>query len=108
MSAYRHAPLSIGHDYIEPPGFLRKFYDVVRHILGHYLPHLLANARRSDGIASPRKGAQRQLRSIWNLLTALILVWMLALWWGEVGIFRNSIAGCDWHYWEKWVSITQG
>ncbi|KAI4229609.1 MAG: hypothetical protein LQ349_006372 [Xanthoria aureola] len=62
MSAYRHAPLSIGHDYIEPPGFLRRFYAAVRHIFGHYVPHLLATSRRSAGIATPLKGAQWQLR----------------------------------------------
>ncbi|KAL8757612.1 MAG: hypothetical protein Q9199_002089 [Rusavskia elegans] len=102
MSAYRHAPLSIGHDHREPPGISRKCSDAVRHIFGHYIPYLLVNSPKSDGDTSSLKGARWQLRSIWKLSTALVLVWMLALWWGEIGIFRSSITGCDWHYWEKW------
>ncbi|KAL8850473.1 MAG: hypothetical protein Q9221_004615 [Calogaya cf. arnoldii] len=105
MSAHRPAPLSIGQDYREPPRLLKKFHDAVRHVFG---PYLLAKFHRRNANTGPIKGAHWQLRSIRNLSTASILIWMLALWWGEVGIFRNSITGCDWNSWEKWVSINSG
>ncbi|KAL8777654.1 MAG: hypothetical protein Q9213_007766 [Squamulea squamosa] len=49
MSVYRGAPLSTGHDYREPPRFLRHLYDALHNVFGHYMPWLLANVRRSNG-----------------------------------------------------------
>jgi hypothetical protein len=49
-----------------------------------------------------RTGLLRRLLSVTN---ALILLWICVLWWGERVVFRNSLAACQWHQWEQWVSL---
>ena len=36
---------------------------------------------------------------------ALILSWILILWWGERLVFLRSISACEWGEWEQWVSL---
>lgn len=105
MSSYRHAPLSTGHDYKDPPGIPGRLYDGARHVYQHHLLPLLATARSNDDKKIRVKGAKWQPKSILSLPVALILVWVFVLWWGEVGTFRRKVNQCDWQYWERWVSI---
>ena len=44
------------------------------------------------------------LRKIFSLTTALILAWICILAWGERYVFATSLASCQWHLWEQWVS----
>lgn len=53
------------------------------------------NGQYADVIAILRK---RLLR----LTTALVLIWLVAVWWGERGIFKSAVAQCEWQNWERW------
>lgn len=46
------------------------------------------------------------LKRLVNVTNVLILVWFCAIWWGERLTFSNSLAACQWHQWEQWVSDT--
>jgi hypothetical protein len=46
----------------------------------------------------------RVLERILNVTNALILVWICVIWWGERLAFSRSVAACQWHQWEQWVS----
>ncbi|KAL8962922.1 MAG: hypothetical protein Q9183_005078 [Haloplaca sp. 2 TL-2023] len=102
MSSYRHAPLSTGHDYRDPPGPLSRLYNEARFVYTKYIAGLLPTPR---GSSSKRGGKQQEKwkpRSLLSLPSALILCWVFVLWWGEVGTFRRKVDQCDWKYWERW------
>lgn len=42
-------------------------------------------------------------RRLLSVPTALILLWIWVLHWGERTTFNNDIAACDWATWEQWV-----
>lgn len=44
------------------------------------------------------------LRRVVTIVNALILLWVWTLWWGERMVFQESLEGCGWGEWEKWVS----
>lgn len=41
-------------------------------------------------------------RDILGIPLALVIIWMIALWWGEEGVFRRSVDACAWDRWESW------
>lgn len=44
------------------------------------------------------------IRRVVTIANALILFWVWTLWWGERTVFQESLEGCGWGEWEKWVS----
>ena len=42
-------------------------------------------------------------RRLLTLSTALVLLWICVLVWGERRIFEQSVAQCLWQQWESWV-----
>lgn len=52
-----------------------------------------------------RQVAWLMLKRIFTIPNGLILLWVLALWWGERMVFRDSIEQCAWEGWERWVSV---
>lgn len=45
------------------------------------------------------------IRRMVTIANALILFWVWILWWGERTVFQESLEGCSWGEWEKWVCI---
>lgn len=41
-------------------------------------------------------------RDIFGIPLALILIWMVALWWGEEEVLKRSVDACTWNHWESW------
>lgn len=39
----------------------------------------------------------------WTASALLILLWALALWWGERAVFHHQVKACSWNRWEDWV-----
>lgn len=60
-------------------------------------------------VDKPRDG--RRIALSWlvqNLLTfvnLIITIWLWVVFWGEIGVFNESIAACRWSSWERWVSF---
>ncbi|KPI36126.1 Cell division control protein 1 [Cyphellophora attinorum] len=46
-------------------------------------------------------------RRILRLTTGLILVWWIAIWWGESGIYSSTVSQCSWENWETWTTQAQ-
>lgn len=46
------------------------------------------------------------LKRVFTIANAIILLWILTLWWGERTVFRESIEACAWENWESWVSCS--
>lgn len=44
------------------------------------------------------------IKRVITIANALILFWVWTLWWGERTVFQESLEGCRWGEWEKWVS----
>ncbi|EXJ74160.1 uncharacterized protein A1O5_02454 [Cladophialophora psammophila CBS 110553] len=42
-----------------------------------------------------------------SLPSALVLLWICLLWWGERYIFQQSVAQCLWRQWESWPGHSQ-
>jgi hypothetical protein len=57
--------------------------------------------RGSEGI---KITAVRALKSILSIPTAVILLWIYSIWWGERRVFEDHINQCLWDTWEEWVS----
>ncbi|KAF2278133.1 uncharacterized protein EI97DRAFT_414390 [Westerdykella ornata] len=43
-------------------------------------------------------------RSILSVGRILIVIWLVALYYGERGVFKSSVASCEWERWENWHS----
>ncbi|KZF25310.1 hypothetical protein L228DRAFT_244116 [Xylona heveae TC161] len=58
--------------------------------------------------AHRRQSVSRKARNRWNvrrhlsLRNALVLLWVIVLWWGERRVFRESFQACQWSSWERW------
>ncbi|KAJ6086623.1 hypothetical protein N7467_005537 [Penicillium canescens] len=55
--------------------------------------------RGSEGI---KITAVRALKSILSIPTAVILLWIYSIWWGERRVFEDHINQCLWDSWEEW------
>ncbi|KAJ9633292.1 hypothetical protein H2204_007188 [Knufia peltigerae] len=44
---------------------------------------------------------------IWSLPTALVLLWVVVLLWGERFTYENSVKRCLWQQWESWPTHAQ-
>lgn len=104
MSSYRNAPLSTGQDFRDLSLPL-SLYRGIRHVSRHYIPNLLTSAQGAKQQFTRLRRGEWQWRSFLSLPTTLILIWILALWWGEVRTFRTCIDRCDWQTWERWVGF---
>lgn len=94
MSSHRNAPLSTRHFFVYLISSPRTIY---LELLHH------ARLARRDFIRPDRE--RWQWRSRLLLPAALVVIWMIVLWWGEVHVFRNSVDRCHWRTWERWVAL---
>ena len=49
---------------------------------------------------------QRLRSRVLSLSSLVVLLWFLAVWWGERWVFQSSVASCQWHIWETWKQET--
>ncbi|KAJ5547452.1 hypothetical protein N7494_005037 [Penicillium frequentans] len=49
-----------------------------------------------------RRSAVLVFKRVFTIANAVILLWVLTLWWGERTVFRKSIEACAWENWESW------
>ena len=47
------------------------------------------------------------LRGLLGIPIALVIIWMLVLWWGEEATFRGKVEDCAWDRWESWVGASE-
>ena len=86
---------SRAYDFISgPPG--PSYWQQIGTQLGK---HLL-----QSGIQLLRRLLSWRPRDLLSIPLALIILWYIALWWGEEAVFRRKVAGCAWKGWENWVS----
>lgn len=69
-----------------------------------YVSRIHTDVRRRGGY---KQEALRIAKELVSLKSALILLWVFTLWWGERTIFRESLSNCVWQGWEKWVSRSE-
>ena len=50
-----------------------------------------------------RNQAKVVLKSLFSIPSAVVLLWVFTLWWGERTVFQESIDACAWEAWETWV-----
>ena len=53
-----------------------------------------------------RHGKESHMEAVdrpWKLHIALIVLWIIALWYGERAAFTQSMERCNWGSWEQWV-----
>ncbi|KAJ5118041.1 hypothetical protein N7526_011064 [Penicillium atrosanguineum] len=46
--------------------------------------------------------AKMVLKSLFSIPSAVVLLWVFTLWWGERTVFQESIDACAWEAWETW------
>ena len=63
------------------------------------------NERRHGLLQELRKLSKEWLGKISLTKVALVIIWVLVLWWGESLVFWRSIAKCRWENWEQWVCL---
>lgn len=61
--------------------------------------------RRSTGGTRPGTWQHIVYRRILSLPTALVLLWIFLLHWGERSLFSNDVNSCNWESWEQWVGL---
>lgn len=47
--------------------------------------------------------AKAVLKALVSIPSAVVLLWVFTLWWGERTVFQESIDACAWEAWETWV-----
>ena len=98
MTNYAH---SSRHPFNDPPTFTQYATGFASHIYS-------TGQRRWRSLAPPSwsvdKGSAWSLRRLLSLPNALILLWVVTVYWSERSVFSSSINSCDWRLWESWVS----
>ncbi|KKK23689.1 hypothetical protein ARAM_003446 [Aspergillus rambellii] len=62
----------------------------------------------SAGLHKLRNGGElkslvwKTVRRAFTITNGLIILWIFTLWWGERGVFQESLESCAWDAWEKW------
>lgn len=86
----------------QPAGLMQRLLDAIpRHAFDSAFHHHSRSHQPQNRHGNTR-GAWG-LRNISKVPVALIVLWVIILWWGERSVFGNSIAACDWDKWERWV-----
>lgn len=128
MTSRPNGQPSIADRLLRPGGTKRRTSDDLPPFLGNYIPVLSSTAyqdhisgvkrsRSSDwqqlggqlrqwGINSVNKVVSWRPRDILGIPLILVILWAIALWWGEEAVFRNTVDGCTWNRWENWVYHT--
>lgn len=63
------------------------------------------NDRRRGLIQEMRKLSLCWLSKLSRAKVALVIIWILVLWWGERLVFWRSVSSCRWENWEQWVYL---
>lgn len=86
----------------QPASLMQRLLDAIpSHAFDSALPHHSRSYQRHDRHGNTR--GPWGLTNIAKAPVALIVLWVIILWWGERSVFRDSIAACDWDKWERWV-----
>ncbi|KAL3475703.1 hypothetical protein BJX99DRAFT_229169 [Aspergillus californicus] len=101
-SAYRPAR----RDTRTPPNFMK----TVHSTLPSWATQGMSTAARTasselDRIKKPgelKALAVKTIRYLFTVTNGLILLWICTIFWGERGVFQESIDSCAWDAWEKW------
>src|SRR5215471_4508937 len=103
-------PRSSRNHYVDPPGFATRLLNSLHPSVQSAL--LEGQARASSIVRTYRAEGRKKgctgiifrfLRFALSLRSVLILLWVFTLWWGERRVFRDSVDGCRWEKWERWV-----
>ena len=87
----------------ESPNLLEK----IKRALPLWAKELIAELRAPPGGRSRgdlKALGWRIFRRVVTVVNLVILFWVWTLWWGERAVFQESLEGCRWGNWEKWVS----
>ncbi|KAA6415346.1 MAG: manganese ion homeostasis (Fr) [Lasallia pustulata] len=96
MTSPHYAPKHSSRNHFEQPaGLMQRLLGAI-----HWHAFHSASHRRRDRTGNTHSAWG--LRHIAKVPLALILLWVIVLWWGERSVFRYSIAACDWDTWERW------
>lgn len=103
MTSPGYAPIHSSRNHFEQPaGLMQRLLDAIpRHAFDSAVRYYSRSHQRHDRHGN-RRGAWG-LTNIAKVPVALIVLWVIILWWGERSVFRNSIAACEWDNWERWV-----
>lgn len=109
MTSYHgHASQPFGSKLEQIRGLGQRSLEGLLPIVGHRIPYLRARSGRgyTHGASNSRSHPSREpwkLRSLLDVRLALVVLWILLLWWGEEAVFRRGVKGCAWDRWESWV-----
>lgn len=96
MTAYDDYGIPVGA-YSEPESLTHQAWRVARAFaLYRIKPEL---DRRWTGY----KRGDWSLRQLLSVVKVLVIVWLVAVWYGERSAIRNAVGACRWENWEKWV-----
>lgn len=106
-----HASRPFGSKLEQIRGLSQRSLEGLLPIVGHRFPYLQAGSGRryTHGASNSRLHPSREpwkLRSLLDVRLALIILWILLLWWGEEAVFRRGVKGCAWDRWESWVGTS--
>src|SRR6266487_2874680 len=106
------ASRSSRNHFVDPPSLVERLYDGLPQGVAVQLQARLGHSYTTPGnsASGPRQYLRRvqqrfrwNWKAVFNLPHALILLWLVVLWWGERTVFRKTIEACEWHNWERWV-----
>lgn len=58
---------------------------------------------RLSAVQSTLQHVTAALSKIGRVPLALLLVWILTVWWGEQSTYEGHVQKCLWNNWETWV-----
>lgn len=108
MATPYHVYSSRNH-FVEPPSIVNRIAAAVPAVIATRIQKF-ANPQSSltSNVTHLARGRWRQqvgFRALLSLPNVFILIWLVALLWGERWAFNDSVAACDWRSWEQWVSM---
>ncbi|KAH6638310.1 hypothetical protein C7974DRAFT_462528 [Boeremia exigua] len=90
MTEYDDYGVPVGA-YQEPDSFTGQTYRTARAFFLYRVKPLVA-----------RSVAQGRWKRVFSLANALVVVWWMAVYWGERAAFDSAVGSCNWDAWEDW------
>ncbi|KAK5257223.1 hypothetical protein LTR16_001254 [Cryomyces antarcticus] len=92
--------------YEDPPGLTQRAVAAIATLVPAPVSHLVHRTALShNGKGRPNsRGRWWSPHRRLTLPNLLVLAWITVLYWGERLVFKSSVEGCAWEYWERWPS----
>ncbi|KAL9109095.1 MAG: hypothetical protein Q9227_006186 [Pyrenula ochraceoflavens] len=104
---------STRNHYVDPPTLIERARNAIDPLLKESIEEAKTLSAESTNVVKQlvrgdnKKAFKVISRRFLSVRSALVLIWVLLLWWGERLVFEHAVQSCDWGNWEKWPAASR-